>query len=128
MIHGLMWFGYPPGSLHEGSNCSKHCPKSFCDETGIAENGFVKYRRTKDGRRIIVNGKELDDCWVVHYNRDLCVKYDAQINVERCAQKRLLNTSTNTCIRVQTKPHLSLKAMSTLQMQEDTLSIGKLMR
>ena len=69
----------------EGSDCSKHYPKSVYDETRIEENGFVKYRRRGDDRRITVNGKELDNRWVIPYNRDLCVKYDAHINVERCA-------------------------------------------
>ena len=61
--------------------------KSFYDETRIEENDFVKYRRRDNGRRIIINGKELNNRWVVPYNCDLCVKYDAHINVEICAQK-----------------------------------------
>ena len=32
----------------------------------------------------------LDNSWVVPYNRDLCVKYDTHINVERCAQKNVI--------------------------------------
>jgi len=34
---------------------------------------------------VFVNGQEIDNQWVVPYNRDLCVKYDAHINVERVA-------------------------------------------
>jgi len=30
-----------------------------------------------------MNGLEIDNQWVVPYNRDLCIKYDAHINVER---------------------------------------------
>ena len=56
----------------EGSDCSKHYSKSFCDEISTEENGFVEYRRRDDGRRIIINRKELDNRWVVPYNRDLC--------------------------------------------------------
>jgi len=65
-------------------------PKSFFNETRIEENRFVKYRRRDNGRRIIVNGKELENPWDVPYNHDLCVKYDAHINVERCAHKKVI--------------------------------------
>jgi len=37
-----------------------------------------------------LSGKELDNCWVVPYNCDLCVKYDAHINIEKCAQKKVI--------------------------------------
>jgi len=73
----------------DGLDCSKRYPKSLCDETCIEQNGFVKYRRRDDGKRII-NGKELDNHWIVPYNHDLCVKHDAHINVERCAQKKVM--------------------------------------
>ena len=34
---------------------------------------------------MVVNGREINNQWVVPYNRDLCVKYDAHINIERVA-------------------------------------------
>jgi len=90
MIHGPCGPNFLKDPCMEGSDCSKHYPKPFCDETRIEENGFVKYRRRDDGRRITINGKKLDNRWVVSYNHDLCVKYDAHINVERCAQKNVI--------------------------------------
>jgi len=74
MIHGSFGPDIPQVPYMEGSDCGKHYPKSFCDEICIEENGFVKYRRRDDGRRIIVNGNELNNCWVVPYNHDVCVK------------------------------------------------------
>jgi len=61
MIHGPCGPDIPQAPHMEGSYCSKHYPNSFCDETHIEENWFVKYRQRDDGRRIIVNGKELDN-------------------------------------------------------------------
>ena len=90
MIHGPCGPDFPQAPCMEGSNCSKHYLKPFCDETHIEENGFVKYRWRDYGRRITINGKELDNHWVVPYKRDLCVKYNAHINVKRCAQKKFL--------------------------------------
>jgi len=84
MIHGSCGPDIPQAPHMKGSDCSKHYPKSFYNETRIEENEFVKYRRRDDGRRIIINGKELDNRWVIPYDRNICVKYDAHINVERC--------------------------------------------
>jgi len=36
---------------------------------------------------MVVNGWEINNQWVVPYNRDLCVKYDTHINVERVAMR-----------------------------------------
>ena len=86
-----MWSIYPPGSLYGRLRFfSKHYSKSFRDETQIEENGFVKYKRRDYGKRIIVNGNELDNSKIVPYNRNLCVKYDTHINVERYAQKNVI--------------------------------------
>ena len=39
---------------------------------------------------MVVNGREIDSQWVVPYNRDLCIKYDAHINVERIAVRSVI--------------------------------------
>ena len=44
MIHGPCGPDIPHVLYMEGSDCSKHYPKSFCCETSIEKNGFVKYR------------------------------------------------------------------------------------
>lgn len=34
---------------------------------------------------MVVNGREINNQWIVLYNRDLCGKYNAHINVQRVA-------------------------------------------
>ena len=69
----------------DGGSCTKHYPKVLSNDTIIEENSFVRYRRRNDGRSVTIHGKSIDNRWVVPYNCDLCVKYDAYINTERCS-------------------------------------------
>ncbi|XP_021765519.1 uncharacterized protein LOC110730050 [Chenopodium quinoa] len=84
MLHG------PCGPCLIDGKCSKHFPKKFCAETTFDDNGFVQYRRRQNREPIIVNGREVDNRWVVPYNRDLCVKYNAHINAERVATRSVV--------------------------------------
>jgi len=90
MIHGPCGVLNPYLPCIDGPTCTKHYPKTFTDYTTIEQNGFVRYRRRDDGRMITINGNQIDNRWVVPYNHDLCVKYDTHINVERCAQKKVI--------------------------------------
>lgn len=68
--------------------CSKHFPKMFCQETTVDEEGYPVYKRRDDGRTVEVDGVTLDNRYVVPYNRNLIVKYQAHINVEWCNKSR----------------------------------------
>jgi hypothetical protein len=68
--------------------CSKHFPKMFSQETTIDEEGYPVYRRKDDGRILEKDNVQLDNRYVVPYNRDLIVKYQAHINVEWCNKSR----------------------------------------
>ena len=37
-----------------------------------------------------INGFNVDNQWVIPYNRDLIVQYDAYINVQRCAHSKVI--------------------------------------
>jgi len=39
---------------------------------------------------VTIHGKSIDKRLAVPYNHDLCVQYDAHINVEHCAQNKLI--------------------------------------
>jgi hypothetical protein len=90
MIHG------PCGELNknsvcmEGNRCTKHFPKRFSSEMTIDEEGFPVYRRCDDGKHIKKGKVEVDNRFVVPYNRDLLVKFDAHINLEWCNMSRSL--------------------------------------
>ncbi|KAK9280663.1 hypothetical protein L1049_014360 [Liquidambar formosana] len=90
MIHGPCGVENPNAPCMVNGKCSKHYPKEFCNQTTIDENGFVKYRRGVNVNKIVVNGRTIDNRWVIPYNRDLLVRYDAHINIERCAQTKLI--------------------------------------
>jgi hypothetical protein len=57
-------------------------PKRFNFETTIDEEGFLVYRRHDDRKHIKKGKVEVDNRFVVPYNRDLLVKFDVHINVE----------------------------------------------
>ena len=89
-LHGSCGVLHPYLSSMDRSMCTKQYLKAFTTETTIEENGFVRYHHRDDGRMIVINGYQIDNWWVVPYDRDLCVKYDAHINVEHCAQKKVI--------------------------------------
>ncbi|XP_016478495.2 uncharacterized protein LOC107799874 [Nicotiana tabacum] len=69
-------------------NCTKHFPKKFNDRTTFDSDGFPIYKRRNTSTQVKKNGANLDNRYVVPYNRDLLVKYDAHINVELCNYSR----------------------------------------
>ncbi|XP_077246007.1 uncharacterized protein LOC143885840 [Tasmannia lanceolata] len=68
---------------------SKKYPKKFNSHTTIDSNGFTVYWR-RDGRKVIVRGQNIDNRWVVPYNIELLIKYNAHINVELCAKTKVI--------------------------------------
>jgi len=88
MIHGPCGTDIPHAPCMDGGSCTKHYPKSFCDDTIIEESDFVRYRCKDDDKSVIIRGKNIDNIWVVPYISDLCVKYNAHINVKCCAKKQ----------------------------------------
>ncbi|XP_075658630.1 uncharacterized protein LOC142628404 [Castanea sativa] len=84
MVHG------PCGSINLKASCmienkcTKHFPKKFCSQTTVDEDGFPIYRRRNNGRFVERNEVKLDNRFIVPYNIELLVKFQAHINVEWC--------------------------------------------
>jgi len=86
MMHG------PCGNLDmscpcmKNGECSKNYPRDFRAETVICDDSYPMYRRRDIEDRVITKkGKELDNRWVVPYNRCLLMEFDCHICVEYCS-------------------------------------------
>ncbi|CAN0922373.1 ATP-dependent DNA helicase PIF1 [Linum grandiflorum] len=80
MIHGPCGDARPSSPCMKNSRCSKFFPKQFASETTFDANGYVTYRRRQTSITVEKSGTTLDNRYVVPYNRDLLVKYQAHIN------------------------------------------------
>ncbi len=68
----------------ENGICTKGYPKEFNEETTMGANSYPEYRRRNNGRTVTKKGVDLDNRYVVPFNRYLSKKYRAHINVEAC--------------------------------------------
>ncbi|CAN0881417.1 hypothetical protein LINGRAHAP2_LOCUS14230 [Linum grandiflorum] len=90
MLHGPCGQTRPTSSCMKEGNCSKFFPNLFASETTFDMNRYVTYRRRATNISAIKSGANLDNNYVVPYNWDLVVKYQAQINVEICHKGQLI--------------------------------------
>jgi hypothetical protein len=84
MMHGPCGQANPNSPCMVDNKCIRKFPKQNNRNTTIDEDGYPMYRRREDGRYIQKGEVKLDNRYVVPYNRDLLVKYQAHINVEVC--------------------------------------------
>ncbi|CAN0827162.1 hypothetical protein LINGRAHAP2_LOCUS908 [Linum grandiflorum] len=90
MLHGPCGQTRPTSPCMKEGKCSKFFPKPFAPETTFDKNGYVTYCRRATNISAIKSGANLDNTYVVTYNRDLVVKYQAHINVEICHKGQLI--------------------------------------
>ena len=62
----------------------KGFPKTFIEATMDSKDGYPQYRRRNHGAMALSKGVPLDNRNVVPYNKFLCSKFAAHINVEIC--------------------------------------------
>ena len=56
--------------------------KLWAEHTFHADNAYPTYRRRNNGKKVIVQGHELDNRWMVPHNPYLVAKFNCHIKVE----------------------------------------------
>lgn len=88
MVHGLY------GVFNRNSACiieekySKKFPKKFQSNISSGDDGYPKYRRLlpKEGEQTCtIRNHEIDNRWIVTYNKLLLKVFDGHINVKLCS-------------------------------------------
>lgn len=69
-------------------HCSKFFPRKLVEKTTVDSKGYPIYRRRESGCFVEKKGIQLDNRFVVPYNKKLLLAYNAHINVEWCNQSR----------------------------------------
>ncbi|CAN0874970.1 ATP-dependent DNA helicase PIF1 [Linum grandiflorum] len=80
MLHRPCGQSRPSSPCMQDERCSKFFPKPYASETTFDDHGHVTYRRRETNVSAFKSGAVLDNSYVVPYNRDLVVKYQAHIN------------------------------------------------
>ncbi|GJU83002.1 DNA helicase [Tanacetum coccineum] len=90
MMHGPCGAASLKAPCMKGDKCSKKFPKKFNQKTFFDENGHVHYRRKDTSVSVTRNEFQLDNSYVVPYNRDLLLAFRAHVNVEYCRWSMLI--------------------------------------
>ncbi|PWA83023.1 hypothetical protein CTI12_AA173420 [Artemisia annua] len=90
MMHGPCGKANLNAPCMEGDKCTKNFPKKYNNETFFDDKGHVHYRRRQRNIFATKNRMKLDNSYVVPYNRSLCLKFAAHINVEYCGWSMLI--------------------------------------
>ncbi|XP_063939345.1 uncharacterized protein LOC135148359 [Daucus carota subsp. sativus] len=99
MIHGPCGPEFPKSPCMVNHKCSRHFPKKYANSTTFDDSGFPVYKRTNSGITVKVRNAQLDNQWVVPYNRDLLVKYQCHINIEICCHARNIKYLFKYCLK-----------------------------
>ncbi|GJY68132.1 DNA helicase [Tanacetum coccineum] len=90
MVHGPCGlFDSDIVCMKEGK-CGKKFPKKYNEHTFFDADGYVHYRRRETNTYTTRWGVDLDNSYIVPYNRELCLTFHAHINVEYCGWSMLI--------------------------------------
>lgn len=70
--------------------CSKHFPKPFLVATVFDVEGYARYKRGPDAQYTTSCGIIIHSGYVVPYNKKLCSRFEAHINVEYCGWNMMI--------------------------------------
>nr|XP_017227571.1 PREDICTED: uncharacterized protein LOC108192683 [Daucus carota subsp. sativus] len=76
MMHDPCGLQNPKSPCMKNFKCIRHFPKKYCARTVFDDSGFPLYMRRKQNITVHVHKADLDNQWVVPFNRDLLsIKY-----------------------------------------------------
>ena len=84
MMHGPCGHANRKSPCMEDGKCSRFFPKKWKCETVVDQDGYPIYRRRNDGKYIEKNR------YVVPYNPNLLLRYQAHLNIEWCNQSTFI--------------------------------------
>ncbi|GJW48935.1 hypothetical protein Tco_0080581 [Tanacetum coccineum] len=90
MIHGSCGAANLNAPCMQNGPRNKKFPERYNNETFFDSNGHVHYRRRDTGIHITKRELNVDNCYVVPYNRALCLAFQAHINVKYCGWSMLI--------------------------------------
>ncbi|XP_074373505.1 uncharacterized protein LOC141713834 [Apium graveolens] len=99
MIHEPCGPDYTKSPCMVKGNCIKHFPKRYNSHTFFDECGFPIYKRRMTGITINKKGVNLDNRFVVPFNRDLLVHFQCHMNLEICNNSRSLKYLFKYCLK-----------------------------
>ncbi|GJY40370.1 DNA helicase [Tanacetum coccineum] len=90
MMHGPCGAAKMSAPCMKGDKCSKNFPKKYTSHTFFDDKGHVHYKRRDTSISTTKHQFGLDNSYVVPYNRDLLLAFEAHINVEYCGWSMLI--------------------------------------
>ncbi|GJY32097.1 DNA helicase [Tanacetum coccineum] len=90
MVHGPCRLLHSDAVCMKEGKCGKKFPKKFNEHTFFDADGYVHYRRRETHTCTSRRGVDLDNGYIVPYNRQLCLAFHAHINVEYCGWSMLI--------------------------------------
>ncbi|XP_021996164.1 uncharacterized protein LOC110893362 [Helianthus annuus] len=82
MLHGPCGLARMGSPCMKDGVCKKNFPKPYEDFTRFDNAGYVHYKRSSTSAPFLKNGVPLDNGYVVPYNANLLMHFEAHINVE----------------------------------------------
>ncbi|KAL7598611.1 hypothetical protein Lser_V15G26561 [Lactuca serriola] len=90
MIHGQCGTLHQKAPCIKDDKCNKHFPKLFLNDTYFDKQGYVCYKRMSAAYHTTQYGQVIDNGYVVPYNKRLCSRFRAHINVEYCGWSMMI--------------------------------------
>ncbi|WOH08400.1 hypothetical protein DCAR_0727840 [Daucus carota subsp. sativus] len=99
MIHGPCGKDFSYSSCMANGKCTRHFLKRYNSNTYFDDCGFPVYKRRNTGAKVKCKGHDLDNRFVVPYNRDLLLRFQCHINIEICNNSRSLKYLFKYCLK-----------------------------